>query len=100
MAARRIIFSEENSQLGADDGDGDIKDKLGESMDIRPGNHSVIVTSNLKNTADVRIFNVGGLCVANFNIEPGQTIETRVDNAGIYIVQPSDGRYTKKLTVR
>ena len=100
MAARRIIFSEENSQLGADDGDGDIKDKLGESMDIRPGNHSVIVTSNLKNTADVRIFNVGGLCVANFNIEPGQTIETRVDNAGIYIVQPSDGRYTKKVSVR
>ena len=34
------------------------------------------------------------------DIKPGETIETRVNLAGVYIVQVSDGKYTKKLAVK
>ena len=96
--ASSIVFSNETTQLeGSDD---DLSGKLGESMDIRPGKRSVIVTSNLKQTADVRIFNVGGLCIANFNIEPGETIEHPIYHDGVYVVHAADGRYRMKLAVK
>ena len=36
----------------------------------------------------------------DFTIKPGEVVETRVNNAGVYIVQSTDGEYTKKLAVR
>ena len=98
QAARRIIFNSDYTQLG--EVDDDMKDKLGESLDIRPGKRSIVITSNLKHKADVRIFNVGGLCIANFDIEPGQTIEHPIYHDGVYVVHAADGRYRMKLAVK
>ena len=96
-AISRIAIS---SDSGIGIGDDDSKEKLGESVDIRCGKHKVIVTSNLQRTADVRIFNVSGLCIANFNIEPGQTIEHPIYYDGVYVVHVAGGRYRMKLAVR
>lgn len=98
QAARRIIFNSDYTQLG--EVDDDMKNKLGESLDIRPGKRSIVITSNLKHTADVRIFNVGGLCITNFNIEPGQTIEHPIYHDGVYVVHAAGGRYRTKLAVK
>jgi hypothetical protein len=98
QAARRIIFNSNYAQLG--NSDDDIQDRVGEGMDIRPGKRSVIVTSHLKQTADVRIFNVSGLCVASFNIEPGQTVKTPIYIDGVYIVHGDGARYIKKVALQ
>ena len=95
--AQYIVFNNISSSLGDDDAS---NDKLGEGVDIYGGKRSVVVTSNLRKTADVRIFNVGGLCIANFNIEPGQTIETPVYRDGVYVVHVAGGRYRTKLAVK
>jgi hypothetical protein len=97
-AAQYIVFDSSDSSFAFDDDSAE--DKLGESMVIRGGKHKVIVTSNLKHTADVRIFNVGGLCIANFNIEPGQTIEHPIYHDGVYVVHAAGGRYRTKLAVK
>ncbi len=98
QAARRIIFNSSSTQLGGNDDN--IQDRMGEGMDIRPGKRSVVVTSYLKQTADVRIFNVSGLCVASFNIEPGQTVKTPIYIDGVYIVHGAGARYIKKVTLQ
>ena len=98
QAARRIVFSNNSTQLG--ENNDEIQDRMGEGMDIRTDKHSIVVTSHLKQTVDVRVFNVGGLCVASFTIEPGETVETRINTSGVYIVQPSEARYVKKLSVK
>ena len=41
-----------------------------------------------------------GITINTFALEPGQTVETRLSNAGVYIVQSADGKLLKKLTVR
>ena len=97
LAITRIAISS-NSDYGINDEQS--QDKIGESLDIRSGKHKVIVTSNLKHTADVRIFNVGGLCIANFDIEPGQTIEHPIYHDGVYVVHAAGGRYRMKLAVK
>ena len=98
MAARRIVFNRNYEQLG--NSDFDIQEKFGEGLDIRPGKQSVIVTSHLKYTADVRIFNVSGLCLASFNIEPGQTVKTTINFDGVYIVDADGSRYVKKVMLK
>ena len=98
QAARRIVFNSSSTQLGGNDDN--IQDRMGEGMDIRPGKRSVVVTSYLKQTADVRIFNVSGLCVASFNIEPGQTVKTPIYIDGVYIVHGAGARYIKKVTLQ
>ena len=98
QAARRIVFNSSSTQLGGNDDN--IQDRMGEGMDIRPGKRSVVVTSYLKQTADVRIFNVSGLCVASFNIEPGQTVKTPIYIDGVYIVHGAGARYIKKVALQ
>ena len=96
-AISRIAIS---SDSGIGIGDDDSKEKLGESVDIRCGKRKVIVTSNLQRTADVRIFNVSGLCIATFDIEPGKTVEHPIYHDGVYVVHVAGGRYRSKLAVR
>ena len=62
--------------------------------------HKIVVTSTLKYTTDVRIVNAAGQTFATFSIKPGETIETRMSNAGVFIVQDEEGNYTKKLAVK
>ena len=99
-AVQHILFDSDDSSF-AIGGDKDPSEgEATEGMIIRAGNHKVVVISNLKRSAEVRIFNISGLCVAHFNIEPGQTVETPVHIAGVYVVHAAGGRYQKKLAVR
>ena len=66
---------------------------------ISAESHKIVVTSTLKYTTDVRILNTGGQTLAKFTIKSGETIETRILNAGVYIVQDEERKYTKKLAV-
>ena len=64
------------------------------------GRHLILVESALTYTTDVRIVNLAGMTINAFTIEPGETIETRINNSGVYIVEPSEARFIKKLSVR
>jgi hypothetical protein len=48
----------------------------------------------------VRIYSGGGLCVANFDVEPGKTVEQPITHQGTYIVHVAGGRFMKKLLVK
>jgi hypothetical protein len=48
----------------------------------------------------VRIVNLAGMTINAFTIEPGETVETRINNSGVYIVEPSEARFIKKLSVK
>ena len=69
------------------------------SLSILAAKHKIIVTSTLKYTTDVRIVNTAGQVLDKFAIKSGETIETRINNAGVYIVQDEEGKYIKKLAV-
>ena len=60
----------------------------------------IVVSSSLKYTVKVNVVNTSGIVLNSFDIKPGETIETRVNLAGVYIVQVSDSKYTKKLAVK
>ena len=93
--ARSIMFNSFSSQLG--DEHQEANEDIAESVDIRSGKHKVVVISNLHAEADVHVYNVSGQTVASFTIQPGETIETDIPVAGVYIVRAANGRYTKKL---
>ena len=96
---RSIIFSNEYSQLkGVEDRDLG-SDDLG-NLRIYAKKHKIVVESALTRDIDVRIVNTAGVTISTFTLEPGETVETRIINSGVYIVQSADGRYTKKLVVR
>ena len=95
---RSILFDSSDSSFAIGDDDG--QDKVAESVDIYAKKRKVVVTSHLRSATDVRIFNLSGLCIANFNIEPGQTIEHPIYHDGVYIVHVAGGRYKSKLAVR
>ena len=98
---RSIVFSSDQSELKGVEEHGDpSKEEIGGGLNIYAKKHLVVVTSNLHLPTDVRIVNTAGITLSTFTIEPGETIETRVNISGIYIVQTADGVYTKKLSVR
>ena len=69
-------------------------------ISARPGNHKITVSSSLEETVTIRIISPSGLCMATFDLQPGESRETHIVNSGVYIVQSSDGKYTRKLSVR
>ncbi len=96
---RSIIFGDaEQSQLGGD-GEHSDADQTG-TLIIRPDKSAIVVTSALSYTTDVRIFSTAGVTLRSFTIQPGETVESRVLNSGVYIVRTLDGQYTKKLSVK
>lgn len=96
---RSIIFSEEQTQLKGKD-DHDLRGDEVYSLNIYAKRKKIVVESNLRETTEVRIVNPAGITINTFDIEPGETVETRINNAGIFIVQTTDGHYNKKLVVR
>ena len=96
---RSIMFSNISSQLGGGD-EQEPQDNVAESMEFYAKKHKIVVTSHMQATADVAIFNVSGMCIASFDIEPGETIETPVNNGGVYIVRAAGGHYTKKISMK
>ena len=93
---RSIVFGDEGSQLG---GDEDLSHS-GQNLIITTREHKIIVESQLRYVTDVRIVNTAGITMKTFTIKPGEVVETFMINAGVYIVQSTDARYTKKLAVK
>ena len=96
---RSIVFSNDDSQLEGDD-DSDPRGKSAVGLNIYAKRKKIIVESNLRETTEVRILNTTGMTINSFTIEPGEIVETRIYNAGVYIVHTSDDHYNKKLAVR
>ena len=55
-------------------------------LEIYVKDHRIIATSHLKEPVAICIMNVGGITLANYVLQPGETQETRVQNTGVYIV--------------
>ena len=96
---RSIIFNNDDEQLKGVE-ERDLRGEEYGSLDIYAKRKKIVVESNLHETTEVRIVNTAGITVTTFDIEPGETVETRINNAGVYIVQSTDGRYIKKLVVK
>ena len=94
-ATRSIVFSGDGANMANDTHESDETSTLS----AHAGKHKIIVTSTLKYTTDVRIVNPAGQTLATFAIKSGETIETRINNAGVFIVQDEEGKYIKKLAV-
>ena len=98
VRTRSIIFGEDGTQLG---GDEDMNpSREGQNLIITTREHKIIVESQLRYVTDVRIVNPAGITMKTFTIKPGEVVETYMINAGVYIVQSTDARYTKKLAVK
>ena len=96
---RSIVFSNQQSELrGVEERDN--PKEVGGSLNIYSRKHLIVVESALTYAVDVIITNTAGIIVNKFTIKPGEAIETRIYNAGVYIVQPSEIRFTKKLSVK
>lgn len=97
---RSIIFNNADTELKGVEEKGDPTDEATGTLNIYAKKHKIIVESALNYLTDVRIVNTAGITINTFSVEPGETVETRINNAGVYIVQTNDTRYTKKLAVR
>ena len=97
---RSIVFSNEDSQLQGVEEKGDPNSEDPGKLKIYAGKHKIVVESALTRDIEIRIVNTAGITVNTFTLEPGETVETRIINAGVYIVQSTDGRYIKKLAVK
>jgi hypothetical protein len=81
FVAQRIAFGGTNSELY----DGP-ESALDGGLEIYVKDHRIITTSHLKEAVVISIVNVGGISLANYVLQPGETVETRVQNTGVYIV--------------
>ena len=98
VRTRSIIFSEDGTKVGGDEEMNPSRE--GQNLIITTREHKVIVESQLRYVTDVRIVNTAGITMKTFTIKPGEVVETFMINAGVYIVQSTDARYTKKLAVK
>ena len=96
--ARGIIFSDETGNMNTTP----IKQVVTNADDliVKGGKKKIVVESELHYTTDVRIVTPSGITLTTYAIEPGETIETRVETAGVYIVYGDNGKYVKKVIVK
>ena len=87
-----IAFGEDKDPSGDNFGDGNLVFTI--------HNRTLSVTSTLKNEADVHIYNVSGLLITTFTIQPGETVNTNIPVAGIYIIRAANGRIQKKIAIK
>ena len=80
FVAQRIVFGSTDGEIY----DGP-ESALG-GLEIYVKDHRIITTSHLKEAVVISIVNVGGISLANYVLQPGETVETRVQNTGVYIV--------------
>jgi hypothetical protein len=78
----------------------DIKNDNGLGLNIYAKSKKIVVESNLREIATLRIVNAEGITICSFTIKPGESIETPISNSGVYVVQTIDGNYKKKLAVK
>ena len=95
----RVVFENDSPQILLPKGDSRNNQNDG-TLDIYAKKQKVVVESNLCYVTDVRIVNVAGMTLSSFSIEPGETVETRVESSGVYIVYADNGKYVKKVIVK
>jgi hypothetical protein len=98
-ATRSIIFSDDAAEINMPHEEKAADDDPGTFI-VRGGKKKIVVESALRQPTDVRILNTAGITLNSFTIQPGETVETRVNISGVYIVQTADRLYTKKLEVK
>ena len=96
--AKYIIFDSSDSSFAI--GDDDPSDELAGELTFSTKPRKLVVTSSMRQPADVHIYSVSGQSIATFSIQNGETIETDIPIAGVYIVRAANGRYTKKFAVK
>ena len=96
-----ILFDSNDSSFAFGDDKDPSSDDFGEGdLVITIRQHAVSVTSSLRREADVRIVNMSGLTIANFTIQPGETVNTHIGVGGVYMVRADGGRIQKKLAIK
>ena len=99
QAASCILF--DSNEMSFAFGDKDPSgEEVGEDMLFFTKKHEIGVTSSLRNATEVRIVSLSGVTIANFTIQPGETVNTYIPVSGVYIVRAAGGRYQKKLAVK
>ncbi|MBQ7419159.1 MAG: hypothetical protein IJV17_00295 [Prevotella sp.] len=99
-AVQYITFDSDGTSFAIGDEDPS-KEEIGEGgLIFSVRRHAIAVTSSLRESADVRIVSIAGITVANFTIQPGETVETYIPVSGVYIVRAAGGRYQKKLALK
>ncbi|MBE6247898.1 MAG: T9SS type A sorting domain-containing protein [Prevotella sp.] len=96
--AKYIVFDSAGSSFAI--GDEDPSDELAGELTFSTKPRKLVTTSSLRQPADVRIYGVSGQSIAAFTIQPGETIETDIPIAGVYIIRAANGRYTKKFALK
>ena len=85
-------FGEDEDPSGDSFGEGDLVFTI--------HHRTISVTSSLRDETNVHIYNVGGLAIANFTIQPGETTNTYTPAAGVYIIRAANGRIQKKIAIK
>lgn len=96
--SRSIVFADEQTNMEVHNDD--IKNDTGLGLNIYAKSKKIVVESNLREIATLRIVNAEGITICSFTIKPGESIETPISNSGVYVVQTIDGNYKKKLAVK
>ena len=94
-----IVFTRASASLGGEE-DSEPGEFAKGGLAIWSTHGRILVRSGLNEEATVHIVNAAGAHVRVFTIQPGETIETRIVNNGVFIVRTDDGRHQKKLAVR
>jgi hypothetical protein len=95
--AKYIVFDSSDSSFAIGD---EPSDELAGELTFSTKPRKLVTTSSLRQPADVRIYNVSGVAISTFTIQPGETIETDITVAGVYIIRAANGRYLKKLALK
>jgi hypothetical protein len=96
-----IVFNmDNNNEIGIQEQEETSEEELNGNLKVSAEKHKIIVSSTCRNPVGVRIVGLTGIVHNAFTIQPGETIETRVNNFGVYIVETYNGMYTKKITVK
>ena len=99
-AAAYITFSNEASQIHGPEVVPDIDENLTENLKVYPKRNKITVESELREETGVQIYSAGGAIIDSYNIKPGEIVETPIYSAGVYIVRTTNGRYTKKVSIK
>ena len=96
---RSIVFAGDGANNPNEASESDEAYKPG-TITVSSDRHKIFVTSGLKVTTTIRIVNANGITLDTFDLEPGDTVETRVNLSGVYMIQTTDGKFIKKTYVR
>ena len=97
ITAEKIVFGGADSTIGNEK---DSRHDYGTLKIYPKKQHTIVLESSLNCAIDVRILTPAGITLKTVTVQPGETLETRVNFTGVYLVQSTDGYYTKKVEVR